>query len=443
MTSTYVQKAIDVGLVAYASSDYVIKSLHDYGEKLRANRYGDNANEALARALLERDDPVINIVLAANATSIDVLASLFSKSKVVPIDHAQICYLKSLRLATLSNDVSQNLWTADFPKRVISEDELAHLLETGDEDEVYALFENKMVDPHLLEDLYGGTGIFQSIASERRRRIVMATTCNKRLTMEQKSEHGPDLSFMRIHRKLHELLATAPVDISWADTLHHLISSLNPFNLPPPDQSVLPILERWKMMDDDRDGYYTELKLKDEIRCLMGAMYGAHYDRKDKNYELVIDGSVMSEDVAVRCAFYGKGKLDESKMAAGYQRDGSAYVLAAMNNQAMLLTQKLRIIFEENHLKGDLRYRYRDCCKHLHANYPYFDPRPLSEWLTDAQREDRDTISNQESTVIEKLSAQLDEIKGKNGEIEKLIGRLKMSLIWGVLILSALILART
>lgn len=53
MTSTYVQKAIDVGLVAYASSDYVIKSLHDYGEKLRANRYGDNANEELERACLK------------------------------------------------------------------------------------------------------------------------------------------------------------------------------------------------------------------------------------------------------------------------------------------------------------------------------------------------------------------------------------------------------
>lgn len=443
MTSTYVQKAIDVGLVAYASSDHVIKSLHDYGEKLRANPYGGDGNEALELALLERDDPAINIVLASNATSLDVLASLFSKSKVIPIDHAQICYLKSLRLATLSNDVSQNLWTTDFPKRVITEDDLAHFLETGDEDEVYALFENKMVDPHLLEDLYSGTGIFESIASGRRRRIVMATTCNKRLTMEQKSEHGPDLSFMGIHRKLHGLLATAPVDISWADTLHHLISSLNPFNLPTPDKSVLPILERWTTMGDDRDGYYTELKLTDEIRCLMGAMYGAHYDRTDPNYELVIDGSVMSEDVAVRCAFYGKGKLDESTMAVGFQRDGSAYVLAAMNNQTMLLTPKLRIIFEENHLKGDLRYRYRDCCKHLHANYHYFDPRPLSEWLTDAQLEDRDTISNQESVVIEKFSAQLDEIKGKNGEIEKLIGRLKMGLIWGVLILSVLILART
>lgn len=109
----------------------------------------------------------------------------------------------------------------------------------------------------------------------------------------------------------------------------------------------------------------------------------------------------------------------------------------------MLLTPKLRIIFEESHLKGALRYRYRDCCKHLNANYHYFDPRPLSEWLTDAQREDRNTIPNQESMVIEKLSAQLNEIKGKNSEIERLIGRLKMGLIWGVLILSVLILART
>lgn len=446
MTHSYVQNVIDVGLMACTSSDFAINFINEYGQKLRDDSYSNCANEELERALLERDEADINIALASNATNMDVLAALFLKSKLTPANHAQRRYLKSLRLAVLSNDVCplSRHWFTRFPEPVLSKEDLTQLIEAGDDDEICALFDNAMIDPELLHSLYGGRGHFESIGWERKRVVVNATASNKRLVTKFESGYGGDSDFSGIHIALFELLSTAPVEFHWMVALDGLIGSLNPFNLPAPNKSVLPILERWKAVDDDSDGLFRNgLKWKDEFRCLIAALYGAHHD-----------GSPTSEDVAVRCAFYGKGKLDESSMSTGYQKDAAVYVFAAMNNREMLLDVNLRSLFETEHFSrqdfpGPLFHRYSKLCHQLHATnpYPYFDPRPLPERLADAKKKDQDAATKknaaQNVAAIEKLSGQLEQIEKKNGELEKIVARLKTILIWAVLVLGGLILART
>jgi hypothetical protein len=70
-------------------------------------------------------------------------------------------------------------------------------------------------------------------------------------------------------------------------------------------------------------------------------------------------GSAKASDVALRCAFYGKGELTKKDMVAGYKRDGGVYLLAAMFNERVYSRWELRKLFEDQIEFSDLEPKYQ------------------------------------------------------------------------------------
>jgi hypothetical protein len=126
------------------------------------------------------------------------------------------------------------------------------------------------------------------------------------------------------------------------------------------------VLTRWAAMPDKAEdgelfeGYYTNVGLKDEFRCLIAALYGRGFSQS----KTILHGTANASDIALRCAFYGKAELTKKDMEAGYKRDSGVYVLAAIFNERIYALSALRKLFEEEQIVfSDLESRYQNNLK--------------------------------------------------------------------------------
>jgi hypothetical protein len=417
-----------------ARPEDVWAALRDYGEEIKKGTLFGGDPE-LEKSLLMRTNPLIDLGLARYGGDSDVVAALYKKTHATSSDHLQQRYLHGLRVACLANESLRGLLPSF--KNIVSGEELKRLVKEGDDEEMSALLSNPLSDD-LLESLYENKQPFSAIDDERRRRLVMLSIYNPRLTDNQDDEHGPDMTHWGIHKGIVGMLATVPTTYGWLRTFRSLLDRLDPGAVRTPDAPITAILDRWinvPMPDGEtkkeQEGYYTPLSLRDEFRCLVASLYGAYYDKTAGKYTSLNVGSSDSPDIALRCAHYGKVKLTVAAMKEGYARDGDVFVFAALCNSSVYYDSNLRRFFEEQVLSGDIRHVYKRRCEQIHKRQPSFDPRPASEWLIDDQQENEKPESN-ELRLLKQIEASL-------GQLAKKVLFTQTWVFWGLIILAALV----
>src|SRR5262249_55882001 len=149
----------------------------------------------------------------------------------------------------------------------------------------------------------------------------------------------------------------APLNRDWVRGLYELFDALNPSKVSSP-KKIDHILARWSSVTNDDDearrGLFTSLPLNDEFRCLIAALYG----RAIIENKFVVLGSKDASDVALRCAYYGKGEITEADMNEGYERDKDAFVFAVLFNDRVYYHPELRNLLEGRYLTESLTARY-------------------------------------------------------------------------------------
>jgi hypothetical protein len=210
-----------------------------------------------------------------------------------------------------------------------------------------ALIRNPSIDDGLLEALYQRTEAFTQMPEERWCDLVSLSSENERLVTEKHYHDSPDLGFMGIQRAIFRLLEIAPVTIKWVWVLYRLLDKLAPQEVATPEK-IDHVLARWATLDDRSDGeviegHHTGLSIKDEFRCLIAALYGRGF----VNNAFVVHGSPSAKDVAVRCAYYGRGDITANEMKAGYKRDKEAFVFAVLFNSRIYDNPALRKPLQE------------------------------------------------------------------------------------------------
>lgn len=163
---------------------------------------------------------------------------------------------------------------------------------------------------------------------------------------------------------------------------------------------------------------------REELRCLIGAIYGESYRGKSPT----VLGSPDDEDVALRCSYYGNAKLTVNTLKAGYERDKEVFILAALMNDGMFNDRRLRQVFEEECLSGSWRYRYDRRLQQIKKRWPYFDTRPMAEWMVEQPKAEANELLRPH---IEALQA-----------VARKLGRIAALLPWVVGVLAILALWR-
>ena len=151
------------------------------------------------------------------------------------------------------------------------------------------------------------------------------------------------------------------------------------------------------------EGNFTSLPMTDELCCHIAALYGRGFAKQ----KLVCFGAADAKDVALRCAYYGCGDINETEMRAGYERDKEVYVFAATFNSNIIFSRKLRTLFEQEQLGGsDLSKLYLKHFASVKKERPYIGE-PLSDELKEeARSEDPNTarLERIEATMQAKFS---------------------------------------
>jgi hypothetical protein len=316
--------------------------------------------------LLERNEPLINLGLACFGANREVFRALYKYSLTQSENETDAIYKRGLRIGCLSNQIVAKVHLVmDFPAELIGAEEMHCLIARGDNYEATALVRNPSVSDRFLEALYLRSGPFAAIEEERWCSLVVTSAKNERLNTNEDDEHGPDMGHYSIHKAIFRLLETAPVDVHWLRVLYELLMNLDFRQVAHPDK-IDGVISRWATLVDrveggePFEGYYTNVGLKDEFRCLIAALYGRGFSKN----KVILHGSATAPDIALRCAFYGKADLTKKDMEVSYERDSSAYVLAVIFNERIYSHPELRKFFEEDQLAfTDLERKYQDNLK--------------------------------------------------------------------------------
>jgi hypothetical protein len=380
-------------------------------------------NDEIEAALVERNEPLINLGLACYGTNKEVFKALFQHALGAPRDKADAQYRRGLRIGCLSNgSVPAAHFVFDFPRELIGEAEMHRVLANGESAEVEALLCNPSLSDEMLEELYQHTGAFAPIPEERWRNLVYVSRKNERLGREEDTDDSPDMGHFRIHKAIFRLLEIAPLEKRWLHVLHGLLDQLD-FQQVAHPETIENVLARWAQLDDkghdDKpiEGYFTSLSLKDEFRCLVASLYGRTYS----NNKSTVQGGPTASDVAMRCAYYGNAELSAKELKAGYDRDREVFVFAAMNNNNLISKGTLRKTFEEDMVGGDLTRRYLRNFDLKKKKWPQIESYLSRELREDVARNKEDTRIEGIQTVVTGVEQRLAAIGEQLRKSQQLI----------------------
>lgn len=343
----------------------------------------------IEEVLFKRNEKIINLALAQFGSNINVVSKLYTISFLEPENEFDIIYLKGLKLACLSNqiicccinDLKHAPEIYRFPVNIIGDDELQRIVILGDIDEQTALFTNPAIHPSILVNLYNKKSFFSEIDDERRRGLVFTSINNPKLFNYHKNNF--DFDYISIHDGIFNLFENVPVTLGWLSTLTWMMYQFNVLNFPTPESSPVHILKKWKNLEES-DGKYglctNELTELNEFCCFIAAFYGNYFSNEDELLHLI--GDANSDDLFLRCAFYGNANLTLDEMKAGYRRDSEAYLLSVICNANVYKENKLRKMLDLEQLTGHekLRKLYLEKCTMIGQYDPNFNSRPMSEW---------------------------------------------------------------
>lgn len=416
-----------------SSPDVVFAALEEYGAAWRAEGvFSSVVDEKLEKALLKRADKLIDLGLARNAETKDVLGILYKRSLAGTGD-AQ--YDKAIRLACLANQQAAAFGSYDSALAGF-DGELRRLVLEGDDDEVRALLGNPR-RRYALEMLFARKGHLEGIPDDQWLRGVRATHGNPALNTDGSNEHGPDLACWSLHDALWQLVKTAPNTEAWLRAIEPILFSLDPHvaRRPKSAAEVIEALERWRAVKVSRFGKPEEESVSDvtgltdtmEFCCLVAALYGSVYE--DKQVRCI--GALDSPDLLLRCAHYGHQPMSREQMAAAKEKDGAAYQLAALCNDSLYLSADKREQLEDG-LYHYLWFRYVARCKQLGERYPGFNTIPLGE---------RDLPAHERSQVAAPVpadAAAVQAVANQVSEVRKRVDSLGTTVVWGLVGLAAL-----
>ena len=359
--------------------------------------------------------------MAQFATDEAIVGLLYKRGQAETADSS---YGKALRLACLANPRVFD-YLAFTSGKAIDKGEVEHLAREGEDEEIRAMLQNPSAG-WLIASLFNRKAPFDTIPEERRCRLVSTVPGNPRINIDESDEGGPDMEIRGIHRGIFNLLATAPLTEDWIQALHRLLSDVSPHTAKTPDSDPQPAIARWtsdvikksygENKGEDQEGHWTGLSLVDEFRCMIAALYGSYYN--DKSFkERVQLGGPNDSDIALRCAFYGNGKLTVEQMKAAHERDSGAFVLSALTNMNVYYSNECRAAVEEM-LNEQFFWLYKRRLEQIRTGGRlHRDLRPLTEYAAEID-EDRKPPSD-EMTTLTRIEARVDKIEERIREMWK------------------------
>ena len=268
---------------------------------------------------------------------------------------------------------------------VPDEDVLTFINTEEGTDELHAIVTNPG-GKKLLDKLYNAETPYDRIPEDKYLRAIYWSHRNPAINHDESSVHGPDMDAWGVQKGMKRLMQTLPVSELGLQTAYWLLHAVDPRHAGSFDSDPTPMFKRWQALqltdefNRHREGDAPGLDLKEEFLVMLAAVYGWYStNAPDKKMKIIYLGGADDADLLLRCAWYSdERKLTQEQMQSGYDRDGDAFLVAAMYNESIFWDAKKRAMLE-GFISGRLIHRYRRRCEQIKKKHPEFDLAPVSE----------------------------------------------------------------
>jgi hypothetical protein len=366
-------------------------------------------NEALERALLERNETLINLALARFASESDVLQALLAGAA---------CDSKAVRLAALMNEVAGSRVFGGMPDALVASRTIEPFISGLDLEEIKALFSNRTLSHGFLIEFFEQKGPWQALDDERRRIAIDALTNNPRMSAKYDGamDGYAEYRHNEVFEKAWERSGKIPVTVEWAGYLCWLYEKLSPtaFSVKNP----LQLASRWVPEPKDAE------RLKGEQDSIEKGDLGPFARTRKGIARLSVKAAhskearqllAMHEDPGVRAAFYFEGDLSVEDMKAADERDLMLSFNEFIWNERVWRTRAQR---ERLHTMAwderrdpksylDPQNMYNARLEYIRSEHP--------DWFKDDEDQEEETVADPDETQpvsTATFSAGVEEIKG-------------------------------
>jgi hypothetical protein len=300
--------------------------LKERAARPREELRNDDVDEEIERALLDRDDPLINLSLARHGRFVATLHLLFEKNGS-----------KAVQFAVLSNTAADGGILSSFPVALFGDTAgAAEWLTAAPQDAITALFENPNLEDSFLRDLLEGGKPWNTIPDERLLLIVAALQSNKRMWQpydDSFMDGYAEYSHHSVFNAAWKLAERMPVTDQWAAALCWLYDRLRPeaFSI----ENPLELAARWH--PDPANANATARESSRWLSSYQGVRKGLARLALRKGRS-VLPNLLSSDDPGLRAAAYADATLTPEQIGAAYEKDGELFFDQAVHNTKLWLT---------------------------------------------------------------------------------------------------------
>jgi hypothetical protein len=302
----------------------------------------DDYDDELEKALLDRNDPLINLSLARYAFfQITVTGMFVSAEPDSPI-----------RLACLANKNVQGQLFSRFPVALFGGDtQMLEWLANPPSMEAYPFFQNPTIDGSFLRDLLNRDEkkSWASVSDDRLGLFVSILASNPRMWEPYDDSHldgYAEYSHNAVFDAAWELARKVEPTERWARVLSNLYHRLLPsYGLKEP----LAVAGRWLTDPKDEAAMNREAEsvAQGHLSAFQGVRKGltrlALYNEPGRLMEFL-----NSPDPAVRCAVYAHGALTAAQAEAAYIKDSDLAYMEMFRNESLWRTAEGRAALSRN-----------------------------------------------------------------------------------------------
>lgn len=326
-------------IAKFAPIDVVAEYVQLYRKTVTSDRIfrtgidPEGSDSKFELAVIERNDPFLNILLSTCVTEANVAVRLWEWSADISEKGIDVSAIRSSILGTaairhLLNTKSSWFLGSGRNKAVISLEEIA----SKADDESRGYLRTILANPYcktLVGDCLLLRNDFENLQFDDLMSVLDSILKNPALNIRRDSFDSPDETHMDLNEGIRHVLTDAPTNDHWMWMLNDILVELEPRAFRFSDQVLMDFKEKWLKFQPAPESDYTSTGLSspEELVSILYAKFGSLSASQRKNGWRNLTKVGAIETVDDKATFYGKERFSSDDLRKVVENDNTTAVL--------------------------------------------------------------------------------------------------------------------